>query len=117
MCCLLLEIYSRDVAWLSESDIVIAECTSASLGVGYELAYAEMLKKPVLVLYNNNSPKRLSGMIAGHNYFEVVLYNDTNEAKQAIEAFINKHKNSVTAPTRKQFSSTLVQAIAELDNI
>lgn len=35
------EIYNQDTNWLRESDVLIAECTCPSLGVGYELAYAE----------------------------------------------------------------------------
>ena len=34
------EIYNQDTTWLRESDVLIAECTCPSLGVGYELAYA-----------------------------------------------------------------------------
>ena len=34
------EIYDQDTAWLQESDLVIAECSCPSLGVGYELADA-----------------------------------------------------------------------------
>ena len=33
-------IYDRDMAWLRQSDLVVAECTCPSLGVGYELASA-----------------------------------------------------------------------------
>ena len=44
-------IYNRDVDWLRESDCVIAEVTQPSLGVGYELGFAESLKIPVLCLY------------------------------------------------------------------
>ena len=32
------QIYLQDISWLRESDLVIAECTVPSLGVGYELA-------------------------------------------------------------------------------
>ena len=28
-------IYEQDMAWLRESDLVVAECTQVSLGVGY----------------------------------------------------------------------------------
>lgn len=35
------DIYNQDTNWLRESDVLIAECTCPSLGVGYELAYAE----------------------------------------------------------------------------
>ena len=33
------QIYNQDTAWLRESDMLIGECTSPSLGVGYELDY------------------------------------------------------------------------------
>ena len=33
----LAEIYRRDMEWLSESDVIVAEVTRVSLGVGYEL--------------------------------------------------------------------------------
>lgn len=34
------EIHDEDIAWLRESDIVIAEVTTPSLGVGYEIGRA-----------------------------------------------------------------------------
>ena len=40
------EIYAQDTAWLLESELLIAECSNPSLGVGYELAYAERFGKP-----------------------------------------------------------------------
>ena len=40
-------IYEQDTAWLRECDMVVAECTQVSLGVGYELAYAEAHGKEV----------------------------------------------------------------------
>ena len=44
-------IYKRDIKWLQSADAVVAEVTTPSLGVGYELGIAEKLKKPVLCLY------------------------------------------------------------------
>lgn len=70
------EIYERDAAWLRECDTVIAECTIPSLGVGYELAYAEKLGKQVLVLFGQNGEKKLSAMVSGNDYFEVLYYRD-----------------------------------------
>ena len=46
------DIYEQDMAWLRESDVVIAECTTPSLGVGYELAYAEARGKQVHIFYD-----------------------------------------------------------------
>ena len=61
-------IYEQDTAWLRESDLVIAECTTPSLGVGYELAYAEKFGKPVHIFYNKRRAN-LSAMLSGDKAF------------------------------------------------
>jgi nucleoside 2-deoxyribosyltransferase len=84
------EIYERDVAWLRESDLVVAEVTAASLGVGYELALAEALgKKHILCLYNNPA-RPLSAMIAGCPRFLVKDYATLEEALKAIDKFMEE---------------------------
>ena len=71
-------IYEQDTAWLRESDIVIAECTSPSLGVGYELAYAEKYGKPVHIFYNRLRTS-LSAMLTGDSYFSIHPYDHEDE--------------------------------------
>ena len=66
-------IYEQDTAWLRESDLVIAECTTPSLGVGYELAYAEAHGKPVHIFYDA-SRINLSAMLTGDKYFYIHPY-------------------------------------------
>lgn len=66
-------IYNQDTAWLRESDMLIGECTAPSLGVGYELAYAEKLDIPCHILYNQ-SKTQLSAMITGDPYFKLYPY-------------------------------------------
>lgn len=70
------QIYERDMAWLMSADVVVAEVTSPSLGVGYELRAAEGHKLPVLILFNEDSERSLSAMIAGSPYLapNVVRY-------------------------------------------
>ena len=72
------EIYAQDTAWLRESDVVIAECSNPSLGVGYELAYAERFNKPVHIFYNRFRTT-LSAMLTGDSYFTIHLYEDESE--------------------------------------
>ena len=36
-------IFNRDVAWMKESDVVVADINTPSIGVGYELRLAEAL--------------------------------------------------------------------------
>ncbi len=81
-------IYGRDMAWLKECDMVVAEVTNPSLGVGYELAMAEIWKKPILCLYRPESGKSLSAMIAGNPKMKVAEYANLDEAQKVIVAFI-----------------------------
>ncbi len=61
------EIYKRDINWIDECDIVFAEVTLPSLGVGYELAYAESRNKKVVYMYEKE--KNISKMILGNENF------------------------------------------------
>ena len=81
------DIYVQDTTWLKESDLVIAECTNPSLGVGYELAYAEKLNKPVHILYRPND-SNLSAMLKGNSYFHIHTYNTKEEALKIIESIL-----------------------------
>ncbi len=72
------DIYKRDIEWMKKSDIVVAEVTQPSLGVGFEIAYAVNCKKPVVALFQKNTEQRLSSMIAGQNskYIRVIPYEE-----------------------------------------
>jgi hypothetical protein len=71
-------IYDRDTAWLRECNIVVAECTCPSLGVGYELAYAEKLGKPCHIFYDR-SKTQLSAMLTGDPFFQIHPYESEEE--------------------------------------
>ena len=73
-----IDIYDQDTAWLRESDIVIAECTCPSLGVGYELAYAEKYEIPCHIFYDR-SKTQLSAMLTGNPYFTIHPYENESE--------------------------------------
>lgn len=63
----------RDLEWLESSDLVVAEVTHPSLGVGYELAYAEARNIPVLCLFRPGQ-RLLSAIVRGNSYFDIVDY-------------------------------------------
>ncbi|KAJ8014274.1 hypothetical protein DPEC_G00038560 [Dallia pectoralis] len=58
-------IHDRDVEWLMMSDVIIAEVTQPSLGVGYELGRARNMNKKILCLFRPSSGKSLSAMVRG----------------------------------------------------
>ncbi len=81
-------IHDRDLDWLLSADVVVAEVTTVSMGVGYEIGRAVAAGKKVLCLFRSDSGKNLSAMIAGCPDVEVVHYKTLNEAKKVISAFI-----------------------------
>ena len=48
------DVYTRDVTWIEESDALVAEVSTPSHGVGYEISYALERGKPVLCLYRRD---------------------------------------------------------------
>ena len=58
-------IHDRDLEWLRSADALVAEVTTPSLGVGYEIGRCVEWGKPVICLYRPGEGRRLSGMIAG----------------------------------------------------
>jgi nucleoside 2-deoxyribosyltransferase len=79
------KIYTQDTDWIRESDIVIAEVTQVSLGVGYELGFAESLNKRIVCLFNTESGKSLSAMVRGNRNLEVINYQDINEIPEILK--------------------------------
>jgi nucleoside 2-deoxyribosyltransferase len=84
------DIWAIDLAWVQEADIVIAEVTNPSLGVGYEIAKAEEWNKPVLALFRNTDDRKLSAMIAGSPHTDTIYYDTVDQAKVAIDEFLQK---------------------------
>ncbi len=83
------QIYTRDITMIQECDIVIAEVTNPSLGVGYELGYAEAHSKPILCLFDDTSDKKLSAMIEGNNFNTVARYSNASIDKIVKNFIVN----------------------------
>ena len=85
------EIWKIDTDWVKEADVVIAEVTNPSLGVGYEIGKAEEWGKPVLALFRDDGARRLSAMIDGSPDTKTIYYKTINEAKNAIDDFVKEY--------------------------
>jgi 2'-deoxynucleoside 5'-phosphate N-hydrolase len=78
-------IHDRDLEWLRASDLVVAEVSTPSLGVGYEIATAVHEEIPVVALYRGNGGS-LSAMIAGSPGVETFHYTELSQALAVFDA-------------------------------
>jgi nucleoside 2-deoxyribosyltransferase len=81
------KIHDRDLDWLMSSDYLVAEVTTPSLGVGYEIGKATEWGKPVLCLYRPTEGRSLSAMISGCNAVTLKQYQSPTELKQIFENY------------------------------
>ncbi len=83
-------VYERDSAWLSAADLMIAEVSTPSLGVGYEIAWGLQRGIPVLCLYQRGLS--VSKMITGNtaSNLRVHTYGDLAELDLHIDRFLSE---------------------------
>lgn len=81
-------IFERDMRWVAEADIVVAEVTTPSLGVGYEIGRAEAMSKKILCLYRPTDGRQLSAMIAGNPDIVTALYSSPADIPHILEKFL-----------------------------
>jgi nucleoside 2-deoxyribosyltransferase len=81
------EIHDRDLAWLKEADCLVAEVTTPSLGVGYEIGRAVEWGKPILCLYRRSCSRALSAMIAGSGGVKLRDYENTADLDEIFREF------------------------------
>ncbi len=91
-----LDIYQRDVDWIEESDLLIAEVSTPSHGVGYEIGYALSLQKPVLCLYDQEVV--VSKMITGnpHPLLSVKSYRDLADAEMILRRYLASSREELS---------------------
>lgn len=87
------KIHDRDLDWLRQADCLVAEVTTPSLGVGYEIAKATEWGKPVLCLYRPEAGRSLSAMISGCTAITVREYQSLAELPEVFEEFLRESNN------------------------
>lgn len=78
-------IYKRDTELIKASDAVVAEVSVPSLGVGYEVAYAEALGKLIIGLHIPVDDIKLSAMIKGCPNVKLYEYNSIEDIGEVIK--------------------------------
>jgi len=81
------EVFHRDMRWLEECDLFMAEVSGSSFGLGFETGYLlGATAKKVILFYRRDLERKLSLLITGltHPNCQLVPYSDSGE----VEAWI-----------------------------
>lgn len=81
------EIYRGNLESIAKSDIIIAETTNNSFGVGYQIAVATHQKKPILLLRHERAQADAFATGIVDPWVKRVTYNDDN-LKQHVHDFL-----------------------------
>jgi nucleoside 2-deoxyribosyltransferase len=91
------EVFDRDVRWLDSADLLIAEASGSSYGVGFEVGYvlgrSEASRRRVMVLYDASRAAQVSRLITGNTHPACTTYGYRGPAdmlafvESAVEAF------------------------------
>jgi nucleoside 2-deoxyribosyltransferase len=85
------DIYFRDTEWIGQADLLIAEISRPSIGVGYEIGYAEAHDIPVLALYHRGAEHRISAMVAGNRKITTLRYDTLEELEKTLKKTIPRY--------------------------
>ncbi|HUP62130.1 MAG TPA: nucleoside 2-deoxyribosyltransferase [Thermoanaerobaculia bacterium] len=74
-------VFTRDIGWIEQANVLVAEVSTPSTGVGYEIATARYrYHMPVICLYRPAYTKRCSAMVSGDMGIEVIEYDEAGFA-------------------------------------
>jgi nucleoside 2-deoxyribosyltransferase len=87
-----IDVFNRDEGWIRACDAMIAEVSTPSHGVGYEICLALSLNKPVLCCYR--SGKSVSKMILGNSSHRIYFapYDQIGDAVVQIDRFLEENR-------------------------
>lgn len=84
-------IYKDNMDSMNKADVIIAEVTEKSFGVGFQVALAAQQKKPILLLHKKHAYKKsLADGVAG-DYIERKDYETGDDIEALVEAFLAKN--------------------------
>jgi 2'-deoxynucleoside 5'-phosphate N-hydrolase len=88
------DVFERDMQWLNAADLIIADASGSSFGVGFEVGYvlgrAEQTGQRVLLLYNAARHGRVSRLISGnvHPHCTTYAYENAADLQRTVQAFL-----------------------------
>jgi nucleoside 2-deoxyribosyltransferase len=96
-------IFERDMQWIEDADVLVAEVSTPSTGVGYEIATARYRRDiPVICLYRPAYTKRCTAMVGGDRGIELIEYVDAAEMLSRLMASLAKYSAGEPGYSRRR---------------
>lgn len=98
------DVFARDLQWLTSADLLIAEASGSSYGVGFEVGYvlgrSAATSQRVLLLYSAARRPLISRLIVGtdHPRCTTASYTDAADLLRVVAAFLASEVNAVDVP-------------------
>ena len=90
------DIFDRDVGWLDEADVLVAEVSMPSTGVGYEIATMRYrFGRPVVALYRPAYTSRCTAMVSGDRQIELIEYDSLPDLLERLRQALPKYAAAV----------------------
>ena len=94
-------VYERDMAWLRQCDLFIAEVSGSSFGLGFEAGYLlGATQNKVVLIYKLSVEDKISLLITGNAHPNCTLVPYSSLAD--VEAFIKTHIGPAKAPPERR---------------
>ena len=73
------EIVETLIKKINIADIIFAEITVPSLGVGYEIGYADKINKKIICIYDKTITPKITTMLRGNDRLKIIPYTNIDE--------------------------------------
>ena len=91
------QIFERDMKWLAECDLFIAEVSGSSFGLGFETGYLlGATAKKTILFYERGAEHRISVLITGNTHPNCILvpYSRLDELEDLVRARVPSIKST-----------------------
>ena len=97
------KIFARDMNWLAQCDLFVAEVTGSSFGLGFETGYLlGATAKKTILFFERDAEHRISLLITGNTHTNCVLapYSHLGE----LEELVGRHVSAAELSARSDFT-------------